>query len=214
MPCSFIGRHVINNDPLEIITYWMHSILVIPSVITVLLQVLISRNIKFHKRLGKIFKYCIFPLIVLTGMAMTFHSFFGETHLVPLPSVFLCYGYSYTVIGMETLGYMTPRKYTHYAGILCWIKCLHHLLNLVTTTSFELFILLYPIPWIHASQVVYSSHIMKGLLLNYLGLLGTAFTISYDKYWFFPTMPLTLPYRMVIQNLPLVALLVQNIRRN
>lgn len=185
----------------------MHSIFVIPAVVVVGLQVWLSKHPRFHREVGKVFKYMIFPMLVITGGMLTLLSVLHKkTHLVPLSSVFLCYGYSYTVVGVETLGYVTiSREWIHFIGVLMWTKCLHQLTTLQTIISFELFILLYPLPWIHITQMRHRriQHEIKGLLLNYLGMLGTAFTVSHDRYWIFPH-TLSLPYRLLIQNTPLL----------
>ena len=205
MPCSLIGRHALGSNQLENLVYWIHSFLVIPAVFIVGLQVLTvfpstKQSPAIHRKSG-----LTFPLVVLTGAALTMHSYVSEkTHLVPVPSIFLCYGFSYTTIGMETLGYITPsRRWMHWTGVLIWANCIYQLAMLRTIISFELFVLLYPLKWVHLSQFSRrTSHGLKGLSLNYLGLLGTAFTVSYDKYWIFPRTGLPLIARMAIQNIP------------
>jgi hypothetical protein len=131
----------------------------------------------------------VFPLIVFTGTRMTVYAR-EKTHLVPVVAVFESYGYTYTILGCE-LFYGWSSCLAHGIGVVLALRSLR---ELYVRRSYELFLLLLPVPLLHFHVVPASWY--------YLGLLGTFFSVSYDSYWIFRRRP-SFYQRIMIQTIPL-----------
>jgi hypothetical protein len=122
----------------------------------------------------------------------------------------LAYGLSYTITG---IGLLFPnikiQKYHHFVPILYIYPMLYLLIHINHSIYLELFVLLLPISYFHIFISKYPIHSLEGYFFNYLGLLGTAFTVSHDKYYIFNHYTCDQKCKFIIQNLPLLGFILQ-----
>lgn len=208
MPCSFLARHELYNS-FEVVMYNFHALLVPVVIISSCIQVLSGfyQARFFHRSLGTLVKVLVFPSLIFSGWILTVYTMMrNKTHLVPISSVFISYGLSYTLFGFELFRYMGSNEAIHGVIAGVWLSCLYRLFMLDTVMSYELYVMLTPIPILHILSGLCTSmnkHHVKGLIYSYLGLMGTAFTVSYDTYWIFQKLP-PVNHRMLIQSIPLL----------
>lgn len=172
---SWLGRHRLSSRT-KYLWYCIHG-LCIPFVLFLPIE---------NRLLSRI----IFPAIVITGARMTEYAR-EKPHLVPVVAVFESYGYTYTILGCE-LFYGWSSRLAHGIGVVLALRSLRELFR---RRSYELFLLLLPVPLLHF-------HVTRASWY-YLGLLGTFFSISHDSYWIFRRKPPTYA-RILIQSIPLV----------
>ena len=204
-----IGRHYVESIS-HYFFFVIHDVLLPMSILFPLVQIYVTPSRRhLHKRWGQKFRTSFFPAMVLTGFILTIFTMSYKKHVVPLTSIFFAYGLSYSICGINLL--WPQYKTQHYNFIMPFIYIIpfyHLCVGWHDDVYKELFILLFPIPVIHALLGCVHKHSYNGHFFNYLGLLGTAFTISYDHYFFFTT-TLSFPYRLCIQNIPFFFLLQQ-----
>lgn len=197
---SYINRHDTENI-FHFILFIIHDFFIPLFLISSIFQVFLFKS-SLHKWNGILLtQFLMYPLFI-SGLFLSFYSQY--------PYLFIVYGLSFLLFALHTrYRYRSIFRHFHFYLFFSWVIVFYHLCLFIDIKKLQFINVTLPVPFLHLYNTIIPVYNHKKTALQYMYLcwLGTFFSITQDHYWIWPPNYLSLPIKLLLQQIPFIIFL-------